>query len=91
MDPELLNPLLAVATALSLGGMALVGIRMWVNRIAKPDPDKLADAISRKLREDVREEITRAMESRDAELEELQERVDFAERLLTQGRPEVGD
>ncbi len=91
MDPELLNPLLAVVTALSLGGMALLGIRMWVNRIGKSNPDELADAISRRLRDDIREEINLAMEARDAELEDLQERVDFAERLLARGRSALDD
>ncbi len=91
MDPELLNPLLAVITALSLGGMALLGIRMWVRRIPKSDPDELADAISRRLRSDIREEVDRALEARDAEMEELQERVDFAERMLTRGRGGAAD
>ncbi len=91
MDPELLNPLLAVITALSLGGMALLGIRMWVGRTAKSDPDELAEAISRRLRSDIKEEVDRALEARDAEIEELQERVDFAERMLTRGRAGAGD
>lgn len=91
MDPELLNPLLAVITALSLGGMALLGVRMWVSRIGKPSPDELADAISQRLRDDIREEINLALAARDAELEDLQERVDFAERLLARGRSAVDD
>lgn len=91
MDPELLNPLLAVITALSLGGMGLLGIRMWVRRTPKSDPDELAEAISRRLRSDIREEVDRALDARDAEMEELQERVDFAERMLTRGRAAASD
>jgi uncharacterized Zn finger protein len=86
MDPDLIPMLLAVGTALSLGGMALVGIRMWVSRFPKPDLDELAEAISERLRQEIREEVSGALESRAAELEELHERVDFAERLLTKGQ-----
>lgn len=86
MLPELLSPLLAVFTSLGLGAMGLVGIRMWVNKKSGPDPTELADLISRQLREDIRDEVARAFESREAEMEELHERLDFAERLLSQTR-----
>jgi hypothetical protein len=86
MDPELIAPLLAVGTALSLGGMALVGVRMWVNRIRRSDSARLTDEICDRLREEFREEITLALERRETELDELHERVDFAERMLSQGK-----
>ncbi len=87
MDPyELIPPLLAVVTALSLGGMALLGIRMWSRRLPGSDPKELAKSIREELREDIRDEVARALESRDIELEELHERLDFTERLLAQGK-----
>lgn len=86
MLPELLPPLLAVFTSLGLGAMGLVGIRMWVNKKSGPDPAELTEIISRQVREDLRDEIARAIEAREADMEELHERLDFAERLLTQAR-----
>jgi hypothetical protein len=88
VDPfELIPPLLAVVTTLSLGGMALLGIRMWTRRLPGSDPKELAKSLREELRQDIRDEVARALESRDVELEELHERLDFTERLLTQGKP----
>jgi hypothetical protein len=88
VDPfDLIPPLLAVVTALSLGGMALIGIRMWTRRLPGLNPKELADSIRKELQQDIRDEVARALESRDVELEELHERLDFAERLLAQGKP----
>ena len=88
VDPfELIPPLLAVVTALSLGGMALIGIRMWTRRLPGSDPKELAESIRQELQQDIRDEVAKALESRDVELEELHERLDFTERLLAQGKP----
>ena len=92
MDPNLIPPLLVVGTALSLGAIALAGVRMWANRIRRSDSAQLADEIHNRLREEIREEITLTLERRETELEELHERIDFAERMLSQGQlPREGE
>jgi hypothetical protein len=92
MDPDLIPLLLTLGAALSLGGMALVGVRIWADRIRRSASAQLGDEIYDRLREEIREEITLALERRETELEELHERVDFAERMLSHGRlPREGE
>jgi Mg2+ and Co2+ transporter CorA len=68
--------------------MALVGLRIWVRRVRGGDAEEIAELVSRQLREEIRDEVARALEDRQSEVDELHERLDFAERILTQGRSE---
>ena len=87
MEPyHLIGPVLAAITAISLGGMALVCVRMWVSRNRGLNANEMAD-LREQLREDVRDEVSLALEGHATDVEELHERIDFAERLLTQGQP----
>jgi len=70
----------------TLGAMALSGWRYWVRAKVKATAEDMTPA----LQEAIREEIDRALAARDGELAELHERVDFAERLLSQPKPGEG-
>ena len=92
MGIELLIPsLLAVVGALGLGAMGLAGIRIWASQARGRDPEELVDSVRERLRDDVRDEIARALESRQSEIDELHERLDFTERMLSQTRLPRGD
>ena len=80
-----IGPVLAALTAVSLGGMALVGVRIWARRPRSLTEEEMAD-VRRRLRDDIREEVTQAFSDRDVEIEDLHERLEFAERVLAQGR-----
>jgi len=89
MEPNILEPIVAVIGMLSIGSLVLVGMKMRYTHKAQmleqpkksEDLERLADAMdaiyeqSRGLREDIGE---------------LQERLDFHERLLTKGKEESG-
>lgn len=84
MPPDL-APLLAL---LGVGTFTLLGMRMWLrHRIERQrmagseDVDRMVDAIDR-----LHEQIQAMRE----EMGELQERVDFAERLLARGEVDPG-
>ena len=59
-----IGPVLAALTALSLGGMALIGVRMWSRRPRHLTEEDMA-AMRGRLGEDIREEVTRALCDRD--------------------------
>jgi len=87
MDPNILEPIVAVFAMLSIGSLVLVGMKMRYQHKAtmlqqpkdSEDIDRLADAM------DSMYEQTRALRE---EIGELQERLDFHERLLTKGKDE---
>ena len=87
MDPDLLL-ILPTATVIivSLGGFLLAGWRMWLRRPRGVAEVQLPDQIDDDIRSIVRDEIAAIMDSRDGELVDLSERIDFAERLLLQSR-----
>ena len=79
-----------VLQALIYAGLGIFCFRMWFgyrrfprhrNRDALPDRDRAI--------EDLRMEIRELVASQDERIEELHERLDFAERLLVSGRREV--
>jgi len=84
MGPDIIAPIMAVVGMLSIGSLVLIGMKMRYQHKAKmleqpkdgEDMERLVDAMdsiyeqSRALREDIGE---------------LQERLDFHERLLTKG------
>ncbi len=81
---DLLTLVFATGTALSLGAMALVGVRMWTRRVRGPNTQEIADLVTQQLRQEIRDALAGALEERESEFEELHERIDFAERLLAQ-------
>jgi len=87
MGYELLIPsLLAVLGALGLGAMGLVGIRIWSSHSRRIGPSESVDLLREQWRADITDEIERAFEARQSEIDELNERLDFAERMLSQAR-----
>jgi DNA-binding cell septation regulator SpoVG len=87
MDPDLLVIFGTLGiTGITIGAMSLFGLRMWIKRMPQQDPQNLAESLRQELRESVQDEVAKALEARDRELEEVHERLEFAERLLTQAR-----
>ena len=90
MYPNIIEPIMAVFGMLSIGTLVLVGMKMRYQYKSKmleqpkssEELERLADAMdsiyeqSRALRDDIGE---------------LQERLDFHERLITKGKEETGD
>ena len=87
MDPSIIEPIMAVFAMLSIGSLVLVGMKMRYQHKAtmlqqpknSVELERLADAM------DSMYEQTRALRE---EIGELQERLDFHERLLTKGKDE---
>ena len=84
MDPDAVAALFAVLT---IGTMALVGLKMILNyRAARlstghdPRVERLTETV-----EHLRDQV----EAQRGEIGELHERVDFAERMLAKGRGET--
>ena len=87
MDPDLLVIFGSLGlTGITVAALSLVGLRIWVNRIPQQDTEKLVETLREELRGSVQDEVAHALEGRERELEDLHERLDFAERLLTQAR-----
>lgn len=88
MDPAIVEGIMAVTAMLGLGTIVLIGMKMRFDHKAKmlqqpksaEEIDRLVDAL------DSMYDQTRALRE---EVGELQERLDFHERLLTQ--PKNGD
>jgi len=87
MDPNIIEPIMAVFGMLSIGSLVLIGMKMRYQHKAtmlqqpksSEELDRLADAM------DSIYEQTRALRE---DIGELQERLDFHERLLTKGKDE---
>ena len=85
MPPEVFEGLMAIGAMLSIGGFVLIGMKMRYQYKSKmldqpkssEDLDRLADAM------DSMYEQTRSLRE---EIGELQERLDFHERLLAKGK-----
>jgi predicted nucleic acid-binding Zn-ribbon protein len=88
MDPNIIEPIMAVFGMLSIGSLVLIGMKMRYQYKSKmleqpksaEEIERLADAM------DSMYEQTRALRE---DIGELQERLDFHERLLT--RPKDGN
>lgn len=63
-----------MVTAVALGGMGLVALKMWLRRSGGLDREELAEV--------VREVVRKELDGRDEQIEDLHERLDFTERLL---------
>jgi len=87
MPPELFEGLIAMTAMISIGGFVLIGMKMRYQHKSKmldqpksaEDLERLADAM------DSMYEQTRSLRE---EIGELQERLDFHERLLARGKDE---
>jgi hypothetical protein len=76
MDPQFLFPLIPIVAIVAFAAVKIAGMR--ANRLGSPSPDVTA-------RLEVLEHGFRELQE---ELAETQERLDFAERLLTKARDE---
>ena len=87
MDPDLMLILpAAVLTVVSVGTISLVGWRMWLRRPTVLGSASLTEAQRDLIRDTIREEVADLLAARDGELDDLVERIDFAERLLIRAR-----
>ncbi len=86
MSPDVLEFVAPLIAVISLGGFSLIGLKMVFNyRIQKQtrlDPSEVRQVL------DSFDELHEQMTALRDEVGELHERVDFAERLLTQGNAE---
>jgi hypothetical protein len=76
MDPVFLGPLIPIAAIIAFAAVKIAQLR--ANRSALPSADVIARL----------EALEHEVQSLHQELAETQERVDFAERLLTKAREE---
>ncbi len=65
---------------------SLQGWRMWLRRPSVVDSKELTAAQREQIYEAVQEDVAELLAARDGELEDLCERIDFAERLLIRAR-----
>jgi sensor domain CHASE-containing protein len=80
MDPQFLAPLIPIVAIIAFAAVKIVRIR--AGRLESPTADLTARL----------ESVERGLQGLQEELTETQERLDFAERLLTKARdePRVG-
>lgn len=85
MPPDVLGGLVAVLGVVSVGILVLVGMRMrFVHKMQSGSKTDEFEQVNDAL--DALHEQTRLLRE---DVSELQERMDFHERLLTQARPRV--
>jgi predicted translin family RNA/ssDNA-binding protein len=85
MPPDVLGGLVAVLGVVSVGILVLVGMRMrFVHKMQSGNKTDELEQVNDAL--DALHEQTRLLRE---DVSELQERMDFHERLLTQARPRV--
>lgn len=84
MPPEIAEALAIMTTMLGVGSFILIGMRMRIGareRMARIKAEGHGDDYR-----EVIDSLQAQVDSLSDELTELNERIDFAERLLTQGR-----
>ena len=87
MDPDLLVIFGSLGlTAIVVTTISVLGPRLLGRGDSQRDPERLLESLRDEVRTTVQDEVAHAMEQRDRELEEVHERLEFAERLLTQAR-----
>lgn len=85
MPPDVLGGLVAVLGVVSVGTMVLIGMRMrFIHKMQSRDKNHELDQVNDAL-DDLYEQARGLRE----DVSQLQERMDFHERLLTQGRERV--
>ena len=87
MSPDVFEPLMAVVGMLSIGGLVLIGMKMRYQYKAKMlEQPKDSEAVDRLVEAmDSMYDQTRSLRE---EISELQERIDFHERMLTKPKEE---
>jgi len=87
MDPDLLLIFGSLGlTAFGVTAIAVIGPRLFGRGSSQEDPERLLESLREEVRATVQDEIAQALEHRDRELEEVHERLEFTERMLTQAR-----
>ena len=87
MDPDLLVIFGSLGlTAIVVTAISVVGPRLFGKGGSEGDPERLLESLREEVRATVQDEVAQPLEQRDRELEEVHERLEFAERLLTQAR-----
>jgi hypothetical protein len=81
MNPEFLAPLIPIAAIIAFAAVKIVGIRARSQQLPAPDINARLEALEQ------------GYETLHQELAETQERLDFAERILSKAREErrIGD
>ena len=87
MDPDLLVIFGSLSlTAIVVTTISVLGPRLLGRGGSQRDTDRLLESLREEVRATVQDEVAHALEQRDRELEEIHERLEFAERMLTQAR-----
>ena len=87
MDPDLLVIFGSLGlTAVVVTAISVVGPRLFGRGDSQRDPERLLESLREDVRATVQDEVAQALEHRDRELEEVHERLEFTERMLTQAR-----
>jgi len=87
VDADLVWAISMGVAFVSWGAMTLAGWTYWVRKKTSMP----AAGVTPELEDAIRDEVDRALAARDGELAEVHERLDFAERVLGQLGPGVGD
>ena len=89
MDPSILEPIMAVVGMLSIGSLVLVGMKMrYQHKAQMLERPKSSEELERLA--DAMDAIYEQSQALRDDIGELQERLDFHERLLTKGKDEDG-
>ena len=88
MPPELIDAIAPLVGMFLFGSFTLVGMRIWFG--ARRDRQQLSGGDTDALRQLIRE-IQEQIDGLREEHAELFERLDFAERVLTQGQNSAGE
>ena len=89
MDPNIIEPIMAVFGMLSIGSLVLVGMKMrYTHKAQMLEQPKKSEDMERLV--DAMDAIYEQSRGLREEIGELQERLDFHERLLTKGKDENG-
>ena len=86
MPIEIAEALAAITVIIAIGGMVLTGFRMRMGhreRMAQLEAGGRDDG-----KDEILDTLRHQVDTLSEEVTELNERMDFTERLLTQGRPE---
>jgi uncharacterized protein YlxW (UPF0749 family) len=87
MDPNIIEPIMAVFGMLSIGSLVLVGMKMrYQHKATMLQQPKSSEELERLA--DAMDAIYEQSQALRDEIGELQERLDFHERLLTKGKEE---
>jgi hypothetical protein len=84
MDPQIADAIGPLIALFAFGTFSLIGLRMYLNYRARRL--ELADSAPSPHLSEAVDELRQEVQALRGEVGDLQERVDFAERLLTRGQ-----